>query len=258
MSIMDKHIGPLKSCNIQHLGMSCINGDVVRWMKKLLEKGVVKVSMGLESYEYFIKLNYILLGEAKRTLDLPFEIFTSFEVLELNHYCFVTTPSLDFNQVLKTLTLNKVCVSSNNFQEIISHCSSLENLTLNKCDFSGDEVNIDSSSLKYFKILDMNVQKMLVSAANMEVIEIESIICIDKDLAFETPKLHILRAYNDVKRLGQYLRTRDIIEICGGIVVSLSCHISNLILTQVYIPFFELWFHHFLSRINTNNYMVCI
>jgi hypothetical protein len=121
-----------------------------------------------------------------------------------------------------------VCVESNNFQEIISHCSSLENLTLNKCDFSGDEVNINSSSLKYFKILDMNVQKMLVSAANMEVIEIESIISIHKDLAFETPKLYILRAYNDVKKLGQYLRTRDIIEICGGIVVSLSSHITYI------------------------------
>ncbi|WJX72698.1 hypothetical protein P8452_56547 [Trifolium repens] len=38
-SIVDNHIGPLKSCRILHMSESCASGDVVRWMRMLLKRG---------------------------------------------------------------------------------------------------------------------------------------------------------------------------------------------------------------------------
>jgi hypothetical protein len=73
-------------------------------------------------------------------------------------------------------------------------------------------------------------RKIWVSAVNVEFIEIDSISCSPEELVFETPKLHVLCSYNGFKRIGQgflsngqkLLTTRDIIEICCGISVSLS------------------------------------
>ncbi|RHN74693.1 hypothetical protein MtrunA17_Chr2g0313101 [Medicago truncatula] len=60
----------------------------------------------------------------------------------------------------------------------------------------------------------------------MEVIEIDSVICNHEDLILEAPKLWVLRAYNNVQMLEKkvfvdgckLLTTRDIIEICSGIL----------------------------------------
>ncbi|KAK2368379.1 putative F-box/LRR-repeat protein [Trifolium repens] len=212
ISIIDNHIGTLESCRILHLLESSASGDVLRWMKKLREKGVIKVSMEVE------------IRDDHNTI-MPFDVFTSFKDLELQNYFITVKPCPNHHQVLKTLTLNNVRVFSDNFQEILPHCLSLENLTLKQCQFIGNDVIIDSLSLKYFKIFDMIVHKILVSAANIEVIEIGSIFCNPEDLVFETPKLLVLHAHNDVKKLGRRFTTRDIIEICSGILVSLSSHL---------------------------------
>jgi hypothetical protein len=216
-SIIDNHIGTLESCSILQLIESSASGDVLGWMKKLRQKGVMKVSMEVE------------IRDDHHTI-IPFDVFTSFKELELKNYfiIFKLKPCPNHHQVLKTLTLNNVRVFSDNFQEILPQCLSLENLTLKQCQFLGNEsydVIIDSLSLKYFKIYDMSVHKILVSAANIEVIEIGSIFCNPEDLVFETPKLLVLHAHNDVKKLGRRFTTRDIIEICSGILVSLSSHL---------------------------------
>jgi hypothetical protein len=186
-------------------------------MKKLRQKGVMKVSMEVE------------IRDDHHTI-IPFDVFTSFKELELKNYfiIFKLKPCPNHHQVLKTLTLNNVRVYSDNFQEILPHCLSLENLTLKKCQFIGSEsfdVKIDSVSLKYFKIFDMSVHKILVYAANIEVIEIGSIFCNPEDLVFETPRLLVLHVHNDVKKREKRFTTRDIIEIFGGILVSLSFHL---------------------------------
>jgi hypothetical protein len=230
-SNIDNHIGPLKSCTIRHLPESCASADIVGWLRKILEKGVIKVSIERESCDYLnegiLDLDAML---AASTIDLPFEVFSNFKVLELKNYRFNTTPSPDSQQTLKTLTLKKVCIISNTFHDILSYCSSLENLTVENCDFLTDELKIVSPSLKYIKICNMNVLRILVSAFNVEVIEIDSIICSHEDLVFEAPKLQVLRAYNDFQILGEILfidgrkllTARDIIEIFGGILVCLS------------------------------------
>ena len=230
-SNIDNHIGPLKSCSIRHLPESCVSGDVVGWLRKLREKGVIGVSIERESCDY--RNGGILHRDVKlaaSTIDLPFEVFSSFKVLELKNYRFNTTPSPDSQQTLKTLTLNKVRIVSNTFHDILSYCSSLENLTVKNCDFLTDELKIVSPSLKYIKICNVNELRILVSAFNVEVIEIDSIICSHEDLLFEAPKLQVLRAFNDFqiqKEIAsiderKLLTTRDIIEICGGILVCLS------------------------------------
>lgn len=168
--------------------------------------------------------------KAASTIDLPFEVFSSFKVLELKNYNFLTTPSLNPQQILITLTLNKVNIISNTFYDILSHCSSLENLILEKCDFLTDKVKIVSPNLKYIKICYVNECRILISAFNMEVIEIDSVICNHEDLILEAPKLWVLRAYNNVQMLEKKVfvdgcklsTTRDIIEICSGILVSVS------------------------------------
>ncbi|XP_058781368.1 FBD-associated F-box protein At5g38590-like [Vicia villosa] len=225
-SIMDNHIGPLKSCSIQHLPESCENRDVVGWLKKLLGKGVVKVSMECESTDYLHKLTNMFSRDTYGNLYFPFNIFSSFKVLELKNYHFKTIPSPNFQPILKTLTLNKVCIISKIFRGILSHCPSLENLTLEKCIFMRDKIKIVSQSLKYIKICHLKARMILVSAINAEVMEIDSIICNYQDLIFNTPKLHVLCAYYDAKRREQnfsayenkLLTPRDIIEICGGIM----------------------------------------
>jgi hypothetical protein len=102
------------------------------------------------------------------TLDLPFEVFSNFEVLELKNYDFKTTPYSNPQQVLKTLTLNKVHIITNNFQDILSPCSCLENLTLENCNFFRNGVNIVCPSLKYIKICNMNERRIWVSPVNVE------------------------------------------------------------------------------------------
>ncbi|RHN74750.1 putative F-box domain, leucine-rich repeat domain, L domain-containing protein [Medicago truncatula] len=226
-STIDNHIGPLKNCSIRHMLESCASGDVVRWMKKLLEKGVVNVSLELESHDLQnISCHLTIFGEI---LCMPFDVLTSFKVLELKNYYLKTTLSPNSHQVLNTLTLNNIRVESNDFENILSQCSSLENLTLKKCNLFGDGVKIDSPSLKYFKFFDMTVHKMLISATKIEVIEIGTIICYNEDLIFETPNLHVIRICNDVKNLGRHLATRDIVEICSGISVSFSSHVYNIL-----------------------------
>ncbi|AES66469.1 F-box/RNI superfamily protein [Medicago truncatula] len=227
-SNIDSHIGPLKSCTIRHLPESCASADVVGWLRKLMEKRVIKVSIERESCDY--RNGGILDRDVKlaaSTIDLPFEVFSNFKVLELKNYRFNTTPSPYSEQTLKTLTLNKVRIILNTFHDILSYCSSLENLTVENCDFLRDELKIVSPSLKYIKICNMNVLRILVSAFNVEVIEVDSIICRHQDLVFEAPKLQVLRAYNDFQIHGQIvfihgrklLTARDIIEICGGILL---------------------------------------
>ncbi|CAL5187250.1 unnamed protein product [Lathyrus oleraceus] len=204
-SIMDNHIGSLKSCSIRHLVESCASEDVVGWMRKLLEKKVTEVSMELEPFDYCHQIKNIDLMEAGWNLNIPFEVFSSFKVLKLKNYTFSTSPFSNSSQVLHTLTLIDMDIKSNNFQEILSHCSSLENLILGNCDSLGVDVKIDSSSLKYFKIYDMIVQNLLISSINVEIIEIDSIICDDGEIILKTPKLRVLRAYNDSKKSGHFL-----------------------------------------------------
>ncbi|XP_004488693.2 F-box protein At1g80960-like [Cicer arietinum] len=194
-SIMENHIGPLKSCSIQHLPESCASGDAVEWMKKLLNLGVIKVSMELELRYYLHEITDSDLRKAGRTLDLPFEIFSNFEIIELKNYHFTTIPFPNPSQVLKTLILNNVRIISNNFQGILSHCSSLEDLILDQCKFFEDELKIDSPSLKYVKMYNLNIRKILVFAANVEVIEIDSVICNHKDLVLQPPKLYYYYYY---------------------------------------------------------------
>jgi hypothetical protein len=149
---------------------SCTSGDVVRWMRMLLKKRVIKVSLEREPFDYLEEMISTTLTDAVSTLDLSFEVFSNFEVLELKSYHFKTTPDSNPQQVLKSLTLNKVCIMSNHFQDILSHCSCLEKLTLEKCNFFRNEVNITSQSLKYFKICNVYERKIWVSAINVEFI----------------------------------------------------------------------------------------
>ncbi|CAK8534835.1 unnamed protein product [Lathyrus sativus] len=221
-SIMDNHIGPLKSCSIQHLPESCKNRDVVGWLKKLLEKGAVKVSLECESMNYLHKITNMISRDISGNLYLPFNVFSSFKVFELKNYVFKTLPSPNPQQILKTLILNKVCIISK-FHKILSHCFSLENLTLEKCIFIRDKIKIVSQSLKYIKICHLKAHIILVSAINAEVMEIDSIICNYKDLVFNTPKLHVLCAYYDTQRIeqnfstygGRLLTSRDILIVCS-------------------------------------------
>lgn len=242
--IINNHIGPLKSCSIRHLPESCASGEVVGWMRKLLEKGVSKVSIERESLTDFRNrgIDDMTLNIASSTIYFPFEVLSNFKVLELKNYYFETTHSSNPQQILKTLMLNKVRIISNTFQGLISHCSSLENLTIEKCSFLRDEIKIVSSSLKYIKICNVNETKILISAFNAEVLEIDTIFCKHEDLVFETPKLQVLRAYNEDERMGQniflndgnkLLTTRDIIEICGGILVSFSSTLYYILLGKL-------------------------
>ncbi|KAJ1427439.1 Leucine-rich repeat domain superfamily [Sesbania bispinosa] len=237
-SVIEAHFGPLKSCRIRHLPESCVSGDVVRWMRKLLGKGVREISMELEiphnlNFYYlqfeppFIDLTWIL--------DFPFEVFSSFKVLELKGYHFGTLPSSDTPQILKTLTLNKVTISPGNFQDILFHCSSLENLTLEECNLTS-EIKIDNPSLKFFKICRMFVTKVVVSGARIEVIEVDTITCDPKMMVFKTPKLQVLRFHHYLKNTGQYvypigsnpMTTKEILETFSGFTNPQGSNIANI------------------------------
>ncbi|KAJ1435128.1 Leucine-rich repeat domain superfamily [Sesbania bispinosa] len=135
-SVIDANFSPLKSCMIRHLAESCVSGEVVEWMRKLMGKGVREISMERENpndlnpYYRRIKHDLKVLGQ---TLDLPFEVFSGFEVLELKDYYLKTSPFIDTPQILKSITFNSVGISPYDLQGILSYCSSLENLTLEKC-----------------------------------------------------------------------------------------------------------------------------
>ncbi|KAL5082445.1 hypothetical protein RYX36_010866 [Vicia faba] len=204
-SIMDNHIGPLKSCSIRHLVESCASGDVVGWMRKLLEKEVPEVSVELECFDYFRLINDIVLMEVGCTLNIPFEVFSNFKVFKLKNYRFTPTHFSNSSQVLQTLTLDNLDIKPNNFQDILSHCSCLENLIIARCDSLGVNVKIDSLTIKYLKIHDMIVQNLLISAVNVEIVEIDSIICDIGEIVFETPKLQVLHAFSDLEKSKHFL-----------------------------------------------------
>jgi hypothetical protein len=69
---------------------SCTSGDVVRWMRMLLKKRVIKVSLEREPFDYLEEMISTTLTDAVSTLDLSFEVFSNFEVLELKSYHFKT------------------------------------------------------------------------------------------------------------------------------------------------------------------------
>jgi hypothetical protein len=96
---MDNHIGPLKSCCILHMfemlckwGCCAVDEDVT-------EKRVIKVSLEREPFDYLEEMISTTLTDAASTLDLPFEVFSNFEVLELKSYHFKTTPNSNPQQV---------------------------------------------------------------------------------------------------------------------------------------------------------------
>ncbi|XP_057456413.1 putative F-box protein At1g67390 [Lotus japonicus] len=196
--VVDAYVG-LESCRIRHLPESCISGEVEGWMRKLLLKGVRKISLERESDCVISQqqLNEFLIY-SRGKIDLPFDIFSGFEVLELKNYYLKILPSRNPPQFLKTLTLSDVNVSLDDFQKILSHCLSLENLTLEKCHV--ENVMIQSPSLKFLKICDMFLSEFVVFAVNIEVIEIGTIFCNAKKLVFKTPKLQALCSSYDMKK----------------------------------------------------------
>ncbi|RHN74687.1 hypothetical protein MtrunA17_Chr2g0313041 [Medicago truncatula] len=83
-SNIDNHIGPLKSCTIRHLPESCASADVVGWLRKLLEKGVIKVSIERESCDYHNGgISDMDVKLSASTIDLPFEVFSNLRFLSL-------------------------------------------------------------------------------------------------------------------------------------------------------------------------------
>ncbi|KAJ1403665.1 F-box-like domain superfamily [Sesbania bispinosa] len=123
------------------------------------------------------------------------------EVLELKDYILKTSPSVDTPQILKNLTFNNVGMSPEDLQGILSCCSSLENLTLEKCNL---------------------IQK---------VVEIDTITCYPEMLVLKTPKLHVLCSYHDSKNAlfgNKLLTTKEIIETCSGIASPQGSHIGNI------------------------------
>ncbi|XP_027342969.1 putative F-box protein At1g67390 [Abrus precatorius] len=199
-SVLDSHLGSLKRCTLVHMPESCASGEAVAWMKKLAEqKRVKELSMERDGP---IDLNSVpqlrtVLRDLGRTLDIPFEIFSSFEALELKNYYVKTSPSGAVpGQTLKTLTLTNVNVEENAWDGILSYCSSLENITLGECSFG--VVKISSPRLKLFKIGKMVVNEINVRARNLVVLEIDTVVCNPQKVIFETPNLQILSCFCDM------------------------------------------------------------
>ncbi|XP_061358362.1 F-box protein At1g80960-like [Gastrolobium bilobum] len=237
-SILDTHSGPLTSCKIRHMDESCASGEAVGWMRKLLEqKGVRELSMERESplNAFRIQNGQRRLEEHGMTLDLPFDIFSGFEVLQLKNYYLNTSPSVDVPQTLKTLTFIKVSLPPVDLQGILSNCSSLENLTLDSCGFR-KEVKINCPSLKFFKICRMTVNEIVISAANLDVIEFDTIVSNPQRLDLKAPKLKVLRCYNDFKFERRYysasgkklLTSMELLEACRDIQSPQSSSIANV------------------------------
>ncbi|KAJ1410203.1 Leucine-rich repeat domain superfamily [Sesbania bispinosa] len=203
------------------------------WMKKLLGKGVREISMERENHydlnPYYQDMEYAL-KDLGQTLDLPFEAFSGFEVLELKNYYLKISPSIDTPQILKCLTFNNVGMSTDNLQKMLSYCSSLENLTLKDCNLI-QKVEIDSLSLKVFKICRMSVSGIVVSAANIEVVEIDNVTCYHGRLVLKTLKLQVLCSYHDLKNapfVNELLKTKEIIETSRGIASPQGSNIGNI------------------------------
>ncbi|XP_027342967.1 F-box protein At1g80960-like [Abrus precatorius] len=187
-SVLDSHLGSLKRCTIVHMPESCASGEAVAWMKKLVEQKKVK-ELYMER-DVPTALQHVL-RDVTRTLDLPFEIFTSFEVLELKNYKLKISPSRDVScQVLKTLTRKNVNVEVDACEGILSYCSYLENLTLDGCSF--EVVKIHSPKLKFFKIIKMVVTEFEVYAGNLEVFVINTVVCNPRKLVFVAPNVQTL------------------------------------------------------------------
>ncbi|KAJ1388089.1 F-box-like domain superfamily [Sesbania bispinosa] len=232
-SIIDARSSPLKSCRIRHLAESCVSGEAVGWMKKLLGKGLREISMELENHydlnPYYQDMEYSW-KDLAQTLDLPFEVFSGFEVLELKNYYLKIAPFIDNPHILKCLTFNNVAMSPDDLQKILSYCSSLENLALKKCNVKKN-VEIDSPSLKVFKICRMSMSGIVVSAANIEVVEIDNVTCYPGKLVLKTPKLQVLCSYHDLENapfVTELLKTKEIIETSSGIASPQGSNIGNI------------------------------
>ncbi|KAJ1388086.1 Leucine-rich repeat domain superfamily [Sesbania bispinosa] len=193
--------------------------------EEALGERVEEISMELENHydlnPYYQDMEYSW-KDLAQTLDLPFEVFSGFEVLELKNYYLKIAPSIDTPQILKCLTFNNVAMSPDDLQKMLSYCSSLENLTLKKCNVKKN-VEIDSPSLKVFKICRMSMSGIVVSAANIEVIEIDNVTYYPGKLVLKTPKLQVLCSYHDLENapfVTELLKTKEIIETSSGIAVS--------------------------------------
>ncbi|XP_057451881.1 putative F-box protein At1g67390 [Lotus japonicus] len=93
-SVVDAHFAGLKSCRIHHFPEICVSRNVEGWMRKLLEKGVRKISMEMElgRVDYLQKL-FPLKSFIPWSIYLDFDAFSNFEELELKNYNLMTSPS---------------------------------------------------------------------------------------------------------------------------------------------------------------------
>ncbi|KAG4960861.1 hypothetical protein AAZX31_13G266600 [Glycine max] len=213
-SVLDSHVVSLESCTIRHLPESCASGKAVMWIEKLLKQNKVKkLSMERDDTDYLGSEESLprVLRYHGRTLDLPFKIFSGFEALELKNYFLKTSPSSnDSCQVLTTLAFRNMSVKKDAWEGILSCCLCLENLTLENVTHDNcklmREVTINSPRLKFLRICRMQMNGFKVSAVNLEVFEIDTVVCMPKRLlTFEIPKVHLLRSRSDLKIRGQYI-----------------------------------------------------
>lgn len=255
-SVLDSHVVSLESCTIRHLPESCASGKAVMWIEKLLKQNKVKkLSMERDDTDYLGSEESLprVLRYHGRTLDLPFKIFSGFEALELKNYFLKTSPSSnDSCQVLTTLAFRNMSVKKDAWEGILSCCLCLENLTLENVTHDNcklmREVTINSPRLKFLRICRMQMNGFKVSAVNLEVFEIDTVVCMPKRLlTFEIPKVHLLRSRSDLKIRGQYicwvgsklLQSRNILHTSSQVSVSSLLQIEldrlNIMLLHRYI-----------------------
>ena len=107
----------------------------------------------------------------------------------------------------------------------MSYCLCLENLTIDNCMM--EIIKINNPRLKFLRICRMEVIKIDVSAINLEIIEIDTVVCKPQKVTFETPKVHFLRScfdaiggQNDCWVRSKLLQSENILHACCSNKVS--------------------------------------
>ena len=176
------------------------------------------------------------------------KLFSNLCSTELTNYKLTKSVLLAFQscEKLKILKLKKLAMENSIINGILKNCSGLEKFSLiNSIGFTS--LKIENQNLKFLELLWLNVKEIDVNVEDLQVVVIDSLVCIQRVLEFILGTSWNLSSTCNPNAQGivpfylsqSSLKTQDIVENCSDLLESYFQIYSFLLwfLSLLYVSF---------------------
>ncbi|GAU32259.1 hypothetical protein TSUD_53870 [Trifolium subterraneum] len=189
LQLMCRHSGDLSSCRFLHFKKSLSIGEVDAWIKFLVDKMKGLKHLSLECLpDYGEDADEIMFENEINKLCISHGKFHSLSSLDLINYTMDSWYAFEDCHNLKILKLERLHLDDVVLSGILKNCVTLENFSLIESTGFMNLI-ITKSNLKILRLQDLCVDRLEVTAQNLEVLFLDSITCPVKNLSIYAPSL---------------------------------------------------------------------